>query len=210
VSDSTPSKRERKREARDERQRAAAAQQQRTRWITVAAVVLVIALIGIGAAIVVNATGGDDSADGGTPAATAGTGDQSKVPAVTGAAGERPKVAKPNGAPPTELVVKDLKVGTGEQVTDLTTPWLWNYEGVSWSDGETFDSSFSRGEAIPFALQQVIPCWQQGLEGMQVGGRRVLVCPPDLAYGEQGQGAIKPNETLVFVVDLVGPAPAGQ
>jgi peptidylprolyl isomerase len=142
-----------------------------------------------------------------TRASGADCSDDAKIPAASKEVGEAPEIAEPTGEPPCELVVKDLVKGSGEAVEDTATPYLWNYEGVAWSTGEVFDSSFQRGEPIPFALDQVIPGWREGLQGMQVGGRRQLVIPPDLAYGEAGAGAaIGPNETLVFVVDLVGPA----
>lgn len=115
-----------------------------------------------------------------------------------------PKIPFPSGAAPTKLVVKDLKTGTGPaaKAGDNVTV---NYVGAAFSDRKTFDSSFTRGEPFVFALggQQVIPGWDQGVAGMKVGGRRLLVIPPDLGYGAQGQGPIKPNETLVFVVDLL-------
>ena len=81
-----------------------------------------------------------------------------------------------------------------------------NYSGVAYSTGKEFDNSYDRGE--PFELQlgagMVIPGWDQGLEGMKVGGRRQLTIPPDLAYGEQGQPPdIKGGETLIFVIDLL-------
>ena len=81
------------------------------------------------------------------------------------------------------------------------------YVGVAWSAKQQFDSSWDRGEPIMFKLGtgQVIPGWDQGVAGMKVGGRRRLVIPPDLAYGAQGSPpAIGPNETLVFVIDLLG------
>jgi peptidylprolyl isomerase len=81
------------------------------------------------------------------------------------------------------------------------------YVGVSYLNGRQFDASWDRGE--PFAFQlgagAVIPGWDEGVKGMNVGGRRMLVIPPDLAYGPQGSPpAIGPNETLVFVIDLLG------
>jgi peptidylprolyl isomerase len=80
-----------------------------------------------------------------------------------------------------------------------------DYVGVSFSTGQEFDASWDRGEPFPFPLGggQVIQGWDQGVEGMKVGGRRELVIPPDLGYGPQGSPpAIAPNETLVFVIDL--------
>ena len=78
---------------------------------------------------------------------------------------------------------------------------------MAWSDGRQFDASWDRGDTFSFRLGggQVIGGWDQGVAGMKVGGRRRLTIPPDLGYGTRGAGgAIKPNETLVFVVDLVG------
>jgi peptidylprolyl isomerase len=119
--------------------------------------------------------------------------------------GKKPKVTVPDGAPPKELVVKDLKKGTGKTAKagdDLTM----DYVGVSYSTGKEFDSSFSAGQPFNFTLGQgaVIAGWDEGIEGMKVGGRRELIIPPDKAYGAQGSPpSIKPNETLVFVVDLL-------
>ena len=82
-----------------------------------------------------------------------------------------------------------------------------HYVGVAHSSGEEFDASWDRGEAFQFPLGggQVIAGWDQGVQGMKVGGRRKLVIPPHLGYGARGAGgAIKPNETLIFVVDLLG------
>jgi peptidylprolyl isomerase len=157
---------------------------------------------------------GSDSEDSADTAATPVAGTPADcaaldgVPAFSGTWGEAPEIPAPKGKKPTELATEDCLVGTGDTVGDNSVPWLWNYEGVAWSNGEVFDSSFERGEPIDFSLDQVIQGWQQGLQGMKVGGRRLLVIPSDLAYGEQGGGPIGPNEPLVFVVDLVGPAGA--
>ena len=126
-------------------------------------------------------------------------------PATSGASREKPKIAKPEGEPPTKLVVKDLAKGKGAAAkpgSQLTV----NYVGVSHATGEEFDSSFDSGQPFDFRLgaSEVIPGWDEGLEGMKVGGRRMLTIPPDKAYGAQGQPpAIGPNETLVFVIDLL-------
>lgn len=124
------------------------------------------------------------------------------LPAVSGAMNEVPTISKPIGTPPSGLEVKDLAVGSGAAVVSTSTVTV-QYVGVSWSDGQIFDSSWKSGQPATFALAQVIAGWQQGLLGMQVGGRRLIVIPPALGYGTAGSGAIKPNETLVFVVDLL-------
>ena len=120
-------------------------------------------------------------------------------------AGSKPTVAVPKGPPPTQLVVKDLKEGDGAEAKAGDQVSV-QYVGVLYDNGEEFDASYDRGQ--PFAFQlgsgQVIPGWDQGVEGMKVGGRRELVIPPDLAYGQAGQPpTIPPNATLVFVIDLV-------
>jgi peptidylprolyl isomerase len=118
----------------------------------------------------------------------------------------KPTVTVPEGDPPTELVSTDITVGEGT-VAEAGDTVQMQYAGVSYSTGEEFDSSWSRGaEPFEFTLGEgrVIQGWDQGIPGMAVGGRRQLVIPADLAYGESGSGAkIGPNETLVFVVDLV-------
>ncbi|CAB4675506.1 unannotated protein [freshwater metagenome] len=124
-------------------------------------------------------------------------------PAVSGAAGAEPVIAPPTGTPPTELLTRDLIAGSGPAATAESTVTV-NYVGVSWSDGAIFDSSWKRGTPAEFSLTQVITGWAQGLTGAQVGTRREIIIPPTLGYGETGQGAIKPNETLVFVVDILG------
>ena len=119
---------------------------------------------------------------------------------------EKPEVDFPDGPPPTELEVTDLTVGDGAEATPGSHVHV-HYVGVAHSSGEEFDASYNRGAPLDFPLGagRVIPGWDQGVAGMRVGGRRKLVIPPHLAYGDRGAGgAIKPGETLIFVVDLVG------
>lgn len=119
---------------------------------------------------------------------------------------ERPEIDFIEGPPPAELVITDIQIGEGEQAGHGSTVSV-QYVGVAHSTGEEFDASWNRGEPLNFRLGsgQVISGWDQGVMGMRVGGRRQLVIPSHLAYGERGAGGvIKPGETLVFVVDLVG------
>jgi peptidylprolyl isomerase len=109
------------------------------------------------------------------------------------------------GEPPSQLVVLDVVEGDGDLATAGSTVTV-HYVGVNWSDGRQFDASWDRGQPFGFELGagRVIPGWDQGVEGMRVGGRRILTIPPELAYGERGAGGvIGPNETLVFAVDLL-------
>ncbi len=120
----------------------------------------------------------------------------------------KPSVEIPDGPPPTELVVEDLTVGDGDEATAGKVVEV-HYVGVSWQTKRQFDASWDRGDTFKFKLGrgQVIPGWDQGVAGMKVGGRRRLTIPPMLAYGKRGAGGvIGPDETLVFVVDLVGVA----
>jgi peptidylprolyl isomerase len=123
--------------------------------------------------------------------------------------GERPDLASvlpaDPGDPPDDLVVEDVVPGEGDEATagDLVTV---QYVGVSWSTQEEFDASWDRGQPFSFSLGtgDVIAGWDRGVEGMRVGGRRVLTIPPELGYGDRGvDGLIAPGETLVFVVDLL-------
>jgi len=135
---------------------------------------------------------------------TAQTTDTAAAP-TTAKPRPKPKVKVPAGKPPKKLVTKDLIPGTG-QAAKAGDPITVNYIGVNFADGKPFDNSYDRGQPFPFQLGggQVIPGWDRGLVGMKVGGRRELVIPPSLAYGPQGQPpVIKPNETLVFIVDLL-------
>ena len=117
----------------------------------------------------------------------------------------KPKGARPKGSPPGKLVIKDLEKGEGTPTRDGDQIEV-NYGGVSFKTGKEFDSSFKAGRPFQFQLGTggVIPGWDQGLKGMKVGGRRQLTIPPALAYGAEGSPpAIGPNETLVFVIDLL-------
>jgi len=118
----------------------------------------------------------------------------------------KPEVTIPAENPPTELVVDDLTVGDGDEAAAGQQVSV-HYVGVSWSTGEQFDASWDRMEPFAFGLGQgqVIQGWDQGVQGMKVGGRRQLTIPPEMGYGAAGAGGvIAPNETLVFVVDLLG------
>ena len=116
----------------------------------------------------------------------------------------KPDVTIPDGAPPAELVIDDLVVGEGMAAT-VGMQVTVDYVGLSWSTEAEFDASWNRNDTFSFGLGsgQVIQGWDQGVQGMKVGGRRRLTIPPDMGYGQFGAGGvIGPNETLVFVVDL--------
>ena len=118
---------------------------------------------------------------------------------------DKPEIEFPDTPPPTDLEVTDVTTGDGDEAVAGKTVKV-HYVGVAHSTGEEFDASYTRGEPLSFRLGsgQVISGWDQGVQGMKVGGRRKLVIPPDLGYGDRGAGgAIKPGETLIFVVDLV-------
>lgn len=117
----------------------------------------------------------------------------------------KPDVTIPDGPPPTDLVLEDLVEGDGPEAGP--GPVEVHYVGVSWSTGQQFDASWDRGDTFGFRLGagQVIAGWDQGVQGMKLGGRRKITIPPHLGYGAQGAGGvIAPDETLVFVVDLLG------
>ncbi|WP_214412417.1 FKBP-type peptidyl-prolyl cis-trans isomerase [Sphaerisporangium fuscum] len=119
---------------------------------------------------------------------------------------EKPEIDFPEGEPPADLEIVDITVGDGEEAKPGHTVTV-HYVGVSFSTGEEFDSSWNRGDSFQFPLGagRVIAGWDQGVAGMRVGGRRRLTIPPHLGYGNRGAGnAIKPGETLIFVVDLLG------
>ncbi|MFF2044289.1 FKBP-type peptidyl-prolyl cis-trans isomerase [Kitasatospora sp. NPDC058170] len=118
----------------------------------------------------------------------------------------KPEIDFPIGEPPVELQIRDIEVGTGDeakpgQVVDV------HYVGVTFETGEEFDASWNRGSSFKFPLGagRVIKGWDQGVAGMKVGGRRELVIPAHLAYGNQSPSPLIPaGSTLIFVVDLLG------
>jgi len=120
---------------------------------------------------------------------------------VSAEAGLAPTISSPSGTPPATLVTEDVIIGSGKVASSDSTLTV-HYTLMAWSTGEIVESSWS-GQPAQFPLSGVILGWQQGIPGMAVGGRRLLVIPPDLGYGEAGGGPIGPNETLIFVVDLI-------
>jgi peptidylprolyl isomerase len=142
---------------------------------------------------------GGDSSTGSTEAA-------STAAESSGSAEKtKPTVTVPKGAPPKKLVIKEIEEGTGAEAKGGDEVTV-QYVGVNYKNGKEFDASWDRGEPFTFQLGagMVIPGWDQGVEGMKVGGRRELIIPPELAYGPEGSPpAIGPNETLIFVIDLL-------
>jgi len=137
--------------------------------------------------------------------ARSGGGDDGSSGSISTDLSTKPTIEPPGGSPPTELESNDIVVGDGAEAKagDQVTV---QYVGVDYSTGEQFDASWDSGQPFDFQLGSggVIPGWDQGVEGMKVGGRRELIIPPDLAYGEQGSPpSIGPNATLIFVVDLL-------
>lgn len=182
----------------------------------------IVAVVAAGAvAFGLTGCGSDDSSDSAAATTTSATAPRS-APAqgaptqskgrectaedigVTGGFGAVPEITIPDDCdPPKQLVVKDLVPGSGRAAA-AGDPLTMNYALVTWSDKQKLDSSFDRGEPFELTLGSgmVIPGWEQGLEGVQQGGRRLLIIPPDLGYGAGGNG-VAPNETLVFVTDAV-------
>jgi peptidylprolyl isomerase len=165
---------------------------------------LVLILLAGLALVAAGCGGGSDSS---SSESTASTSSESSSPESSSSAKKtKPKVTVPKGAPPKELEIKEIEEGTGAEAKagdEISVQYI----GVGYESGKEFDSSWSRGaEPFTFGLGagQVIPGWDQGVEGMKVGGRRELIIPPELAYGEAGSPpVIGPNETLIFVIDLL-------
>lgn len=177
--------------------------------------ILMVALwAALGLAIAGCGGDGDDSTStestGATNTAPAESGAQAESDAPssegeTAATETKPKVTVPAGPPPKQLEEVDLVEGDGAEAkagNEVTV----QYVGVGYDSKEEFDASWGREPfTFPLGAGAVIPGWDKGVEGMKVGGRRELTIPPNLAYGATGSPpVIGPNETLIFVVDLVG------
>ena len=172
-------------------------------------IIFAVLLAGVAIAIIASRGGDSNSSKSDTTASVAT--DTTSTPTDTTASTPKPpkrtkpKVNVPSGPPPKNMVVKNLITGTGPKAKkgDVVTV---QYVGVDYKTGKQFDASWDRGQPFPFTLGagQVIPGWDQGVVGMQVGGRRELIIPPNLAYGPQGSPpAIGKNATLIFVIDLL-------
>ncbi|MCA0330101.1 MAG: FKBP-type peptidyl-prolyl cis-trans isomerase [Actinobacteria bacterium] len=116
---------------------------------------------------------------------------------------DKPEIEYVGDVAPTELVITDIVVGDGAEAQPGSVVDV-HYLGVEFESLEEFDSSWSRGQSVEFPLNRLIAGWQEGIPGMKVGGRRQLVCPPELAYGPAGGGHRLSGKTLVFVIDLIG------
>jgi peptidylprolyl isomerase len=173
----------------------------------------IVILLGLLATLALAACGDDDDSDGGSPQAAeepAETADRTETsPAAQREALEdtttKPVIPRPSGSPPRTLRKDDIVEGHGQGAVAGDTVTV-HYAGVTFSTGEEFDASWNTGQPFSFPLGggAVIPGWDRGVVGMKQGGRRMLTIPPELAYGAQGSPpAIGPNETLVFVVDLL-------
>jgi len=165
---------------------------------------LLLAGIVLTSAIALTACTTNGGSSTGKAPVTSSSGSTSGInfPVVEGAAGAAPTIVAPKDTPPPSLEIKDLVTGNGATVSSTSTVTV-HYLLMGWKSGQIIDSSWSRGAPATFGLNQVIPGWQQGMPGMKVGGRRELLVPPSLGYGAMGSGPVGPNETLIFVVDLI-------
>ena len=146
------------------------------------------------------ACGGGHSSSASPVGSSGGT-----TPAVSNAADLHlaPAIGAGSGTAPASLVTRDLVIGTGATAAATDTVVV-QYVGANYADGKNFDSSWERGQPATFPLAGVVPGFAQGIVGMKAGGRREIVIPPSLGYGAAGSPpAVSPNETLVFVVDLL-------
>ncbi|GAA1460411.1 FKBP-type peptidyl-prolyl cis-trans isomerase [Williamsia maris] len=144
-----------------------------------------------------------------TPAAappSSGTSGSAGIPAITANGTDltkEPTIAAGGATPPTGLAIADLVAGEGKTAVASDTVNV-RYTGVLYSDGSKFDASWKAGsEPVEFPLSGVVPGFAEGIVGMKIGGRREIVIPPALGYGDETSGPIPGGSTLVFVVDLV-------
>ena len=143
------------------------------------------------------------STDGGVEPMTSQSQSSSALPEIGGSKGSKPTITAPKGVAPKTLEKKYIFVGTGKEAVATSTLEV-HYTLMAWSTGAVVESSWDSGQSPTFPLNGVIAGWQKGIPGMKEGGRRLLVVPSELGYGALGNGpAIGPNETLIFVVDLV-------
>jgi peptidylprolyl isomerase len=160
----------------------------------------ILLIIGLCAALAIAGCGGSDSSSGGSTAETSA--EESKAPEES--IETKPVVEAPSGPPPKQLESIELIEGTGPEAKagdEVTVQYVL----VDYKSGQEIESSWERNEPFTFALGtgSVIAGWDQGVEGMKVGGRRELIIPPELAYGPEGSPPIGPNATLIFVIDMV-------
>ena len=166
------------------------------RYIVLITIASLIAMVGasiLGVQLMSNSTPTTPSASG---SSTPG------LPIVSAVAGEAPTISAPSGTAPSELTTADVIVGTGAEVLPTSTLTV-HYTLMAWSTGKIVESSWG-GQPAVFPLANVVEGWQKGLPGVKVGGRRLLVLPPEMGYGAAGSGPIGPNETLIFAVDILG------
>ena len=141
--------------------------------------------------------------DGGVDPMVNSDTNSSANPAVSGAKGAKPIISAPVGNPPATLTKTDIFEGDGKEAVATSTLEV-HYTLMAWSTGVLVESSWDSGQTATFPLSGVIAGWQKGIPGMKEGGRRLLVIPSELGYGSVGNGPnIGPNETLIFVVDLI-------
>ena len=167
---------------------------------TVLAVALVFTMVG---AIFLGVTSMSDSGMSDSSSSSSSSGSASALPVVTANAGEAPSISAPSGTPPAELTTSDVIVGTGAEVLPTSTLTV-HYTLMAWSTGQVIESSWDSGSPATFPLANVVEGWQKGLPGATVGGRRLLILPPEMGYGPAGSGPVGPNETLIFAVDIIG------
>ncbi len=165
---------------------------------TVIAIALVFTMVG---AIFLGVTSMSDSSM--SDSSVSDSDSATVLPVVSTKAGEAPTISAPSGTPPAELTTSDVIVGTGTEVLPSSTLTV-HYTLMAWSTGKIIESSWDGGQPATFPLANVVEGWQKGLPGAKVGGRRLLILPPEMGYGPAGSGPIGPNETLIFAVDIIG------